>query len=381
MTPDSDSAKTDQRLASLSHSYLSDLARAATRNPTIDVIASAHEQVHGGFGGAIGGTALYRFSLRTTNGQKRSLFLKILYRRPGEDERSPYYWKREYELYRSGLLADLPPDSFSLPRMYGFEDFGDACWIWMEDIVDNKRDWTLADYEDIALRLGRFNGAWLNSDALPDKPWLSRNWHSAIVPALSDTFDNLDHLLAPPLVRTTLPMEAKAEIKLIWRDRDVFCNALSELPQAFCHIDAFNRNVLYRKDDVVLLDWALAGPGAIGEDLVSLVAVSLYYAGFTHADAVQLDRTVFEGYIKGLRLAGWTGDARLARIGYTCAMTLRGLAGVKQDIGFLTDNAQHDRLRALHNSDSLREIAEFFADIRRFRLLKMAREARRLLSD
>ena len=381
MSPDSGSAKTDQRLASLSHSYLSDLARAATRNPAIEVIASAHEQVHGGFGGAIGGTALYRFSLCTANGQKCSLILKILYRRPGEDEHSPYYWKREYELYRSGLLAELPSESFSLPRMYGFEDFGDACWIWMEDIVDNKRDWTLADYEDIALRLGRFNGAWLNSDALPDTPWLSRNWHSAIVPALSDTFDNLDQLLAPPLAQTTLPMEAKAEIKLIWRDRDVFCNALSELPQAFCHIDAFSRNVLYRKDDVVLLDWALAGPGAIGEDLVSLVAVSLYYAGFTHDDAVQLDQTVFEGYIKGLRLAGWTGDARLARIGYTCAMTLRGLAGIKQDIGFLTDNAQHDRLRTLHNTNNLQEIAEFFADIRRFRLLNMAREARRLLSD
>ena len=46
----------------------------------------------------------------------------------------------------------------------------------------------------------------------------------------------------------------------------------------------------------------------------------------------------------------------------------------------LLDPAQHQQLRIVHNSDSLDDIAAFFAEVRRFRLLKMAREARRLLT-
>ena len=104
------------------------------------------------------------------------------------------------------------------------------------------------------------------------------------------------------------------------------------MPQTLCHTDAFRRNILHRQDDVVLLDWALASLGALGEELVCLVAVSLYYQGFSAEYASSLDKTVFAAYVEGLRQAGWTDDPTLARIGYTCAMALRGLAGVKQDL-------------------------------------------------
>ena len=380
MSPASGAAETRQELASLSPRYLEALARAACSEPVGPIAEYSYEAVSGGFGGAVGGTALYRFRLSTADGPLPSLILKILYRRATENKRSPYYWKREYELYRSGLLANLPPQTFSLPRIYRCEDRGQACWIWMEAIRDTKNAWSQADYQDIARRLGRFNGAWLSAEQLPDHPWLSSNWHSAIVPALSDAFDRLDQLLQHPLAQISLPLADKAEIEAIWRDRHLFRDALRALPQTFCHNDAFRRNVMHGPEDVVLLDWALAGPGAIGADLVSLVAVSLYYDGFSQDLAEQMDRTVFAGYIAGLRQAGWTGDERLARIGYTCAMTLRGLAGVKQDIALLTDENRHAQLRENHRTENLREIAELFADVRRFRLLKMAREARQLLS-
>ena len=70
----------------------------------------------------------------------------------------------------------------------------------------------------------------------------------------------------------------------------------------------------------------------------------------------------------------------LARIGYTCAMALRGLAGVKQDLQLLSDQAGHKQLLQTHQMRSVDAIADLYADVRRFRLLKMAREARDLLS-
>ena len=316
----------------LPKSNVSELTRLAGGDETLEALAWTFEPVHGGFGSAVGGTALYRLRVTTAGSASCSLVLKILFPRPAETVDSPYYWKREFELYRSGIPAELPGDSLVPPRIFAVEARHDAGWIWMEDIEDSKQAWTLDDFADVAERLGRFNGAWLRGAPLPVAPWLSRNWHAAIVPALSDTFSRLDQHLQHPLARLTLPRDAKDEIKSIWRDREIFIKALGRLPQTFCHYDAFRRNILFRGNDAILLDWALAGIGAIGEDLVSLVAVSLYYEGYTSAYAEQLDQLVFASYIKGLREAGWNGDEQLARIGYTCGMTLRGLAGVKQDI-------------------------------------------------
>ena len=360
--------------------YLASLAKIATDDPDCAVAAWHSAAVRGGFGGAVGGTALYRYTINTVAGGVVTLILKVLWRRPSETEQSPYYWKREFEIYRAGLLDDLPAVTFSLPRIYRLDDLGDACWIWMEDIAEAAAEWTLEHFANIASRLGRFNGAWLRPQDLPRAAWLANNWHSAIVPALADTFDKLDQLLNDPLAQLTLPLDARDEIAAIWRDRELFRRALAELPRTFCHFDAFRRNCLVHEDDIYLIDWALAGIGGLGEDLVSLVAVSLYYEGYTREYARELDEHVFAGYVKGLREAGWIGDGRLARIGYTCGMTLRGLAGVKQDINLLLDRSNHAQLKENHRLESVEEVADFFAKIRRFRLLDMAREARSLLA-
>ncbi len=380
MLANADSFGRQDQESRITSDYLSGLARTATGDPAWALSAWQSAVVHGGFGGAIGGTALYRYTLRSDAGGVVSLILKILQRRPDETEQSPYYWKREFEIYRAGLLEDLTVSSFATPQIFLVEDLGEACWIWMEDIPDAKADWSLEDYADMAGRLGRFNGAWLCGAELPRAKWLSTNWHSAIVPALADTFNQLDHLLENPLAQRTLPLDAKEEIVAIWRDREIFRRALAELPRTFCHFDAFRRNFLVHEDDIFLIDWALAGIGGPGEDLVSLVAVSLYYEGYTQAYASELDNLVFASYVNGLREAGWRGDPRLARIGYTCGMTLRGLAGVKQDINLLVNRSNHERLKKDHGTNSLAEIARFFAEIRRFRLLHMAREARSLLA-
>ena len=379
------SATTEQsiarkRLASLTTSRVTNLARVASGINNLEIKSWDFDPLIGGFGSAVGGTALYRITARASQSLTVSLVLKVLFERRGEAPLSPYYWKREYEVYRSGLLDRMPDNTFSSPRVYDLEDFGDSCWIWMEDIEDSKDDWTLRDFRDIATRLGRFNGAWLTGAPPPAFDWLSRSWHAAIVPALADSFENLDSMLESPLARAALPMDAKDEVMAIWRDRRQFQNALAQLPQMFCHTDAFRRNILHREDDVVLLDWALASVGALGEDLVCLVAVSLYYQGFTAEFADLLDRAVFAGYIEGLRQAGWNDDPMLARIGYTCAMTLRGLAGVKQDLELLRDRAAHEQLRQTHQLTRLDEIADLYAAVRRFRLFKMAREARDLLA-
>ena len=370
---------TAHRIPALSTDELRRLAQVASGDPRLVVRSWRMEEVGGGFGGMVGGTAIFRFIIQTKAG-RQSLILKVLNERPEESPRSPYYWKREYELYKTGVLTDLPADTFIAPRVLGLQDYGDACWIWMPDYADSKAGWLLDDYRDIARRLGRMNGAWLGRD-LPQHNWLADNWHSAIVPGLEAALEKLDDKLESPLARITLPIDAYDEVMGLWRDRKLFMDALAQLPRTFNHNDAFVRNILHSEQGVALLDWALAGRGALGEELVCLVAVSLYYTGFSQQYAERLDEAIFDAYIAGLRETGWGGDAKLARIGYTCGMTLRGLAGVKQDMELLIDQPlEHQRLMAEHQRESIEEVADFFADIRRFRLLRMGREARRLLN-
>ena len=201
------------------------------------------------------------------------------------------------------------------------------------------------------------------------------------MPALAETFENLECYLENPLARRTLPLKAKARIQAIWRERATFIKALGALPKTLCHIDAFRRNILHRRQDVLLIDWAMVGHAALGEELVSLVAVSAYHERLSPDDARQLDRVVFSGYLDGLAEAGWRGDARLPRLGYTCAMVLRGLAGVKQDIDLMLDADCHGDLLDNFGRERIDEVADFFAEVRRFRLLEMAAEARELLKN
>lgn len=139
-----------------------------------------------------------------------SLVLKVLYERPGETVDSPYYWKREYELYRSQMLATLPQTSLTTPIIYDCVEFPDACWIWMEDIPADRHAWDWTDYRLVARRLGRFNGAYLTGHPIPDYPWLSDQWHCRIVPPLADVFDHLDDYLKHPLAQRVLPVSEKA---------------------------------------------------------------------------------------------------------------------------------------------------------------------------
>jgi tRNA A-37 threonylcarbamoyl transferase component Bud32 len=369
----------DSRVESITHETLTPIVRQLLDQPAAVPTTWEITPIHGGSGSMVGGTVLYRVSGKTEAPNTWSLVLKILYERPGETAESPYYWKREFELYRSRMLDSLPETGLRTPVIYECTAFPDACWIWMEDIQSEKQPWGLTDYRLIARRLGRFNGAYLTGHPIPDHAWLSDQWHCRIVPPLADVFDNLDDYLQHPLAQRALPFSEKDEILNIWQERERFCAALFSLPQTLCHLDVFRQNVFHSEKSTTLIDWALAGRAAVGEELVCLVALALYSPEFPPAKAETLDRAVFAGYMDGLRDVGWTGETRSARLGYTCAMTLRGLAGVKQDILLVIDEGKHAFLLRGRRFEEIKEIVGFWAAIRRFHLLKMAEEARGLL--
>lgn len=122
----------------------------------------------------------------------------------------------------------------------------------------------------------------------------------------------------------------------LWGERSEFLEVLDSLPHSLCHHDAFRRNLFIRRqpdgrDETVAVDWEIVGKGAIGEEIATLVGVSLASLEFPICQVNEMDAIVFESYVNGLRDVGWDGDERLVRFGFAAAAALFsgvGAAGI-----------------------------------------------------
>jgi hypothetical protein len=182
-----------------------------------------------------------------------------------------------------------------------------------------------------------------------------------------------------PLVRRCWPGDLLDRILRLWRERETLLMALDQLPQTFCHLDAFPRNLLVDEEarEVVALDWSYAGIGAVGAELAPMVAASVCFFDADPDQMGSIDEAVFEGYLEGLRAAGWPGEADRVRLGYTAAVSLHyGLfpLGV-----FILDEDLRTHFERVF-ARPVTEILDRWAELARF-LLDQADEARQLVEN
>jgi thiamine kinase-like enzyme len=125
-----------------------------------------------------------------------------------------------------------------------------------------------------------------------------------------------DETWAHPVVRENFPPGLREAVQLVHASRERLYQISESLPRTLCHLDFWPKNLLRRADgQIVLLDRAFAGVGAIGEDPGNLVPDSVFDHFIPAAEMPDLEQAVFEGYLAGLREAGWEDDPRLVRLG------------------------------------------------------------------
>jgi len=328
---------------------LTPLVRKALSSNTVEVSTWECEQLHGGIGL---GTAIYRFvGQGRDQGQKVpwSLILKTLCPTADNILVSAWnYYKREADAYQSGWLDNLP-GGLVAPRSFGVIEHPDGmCWIWLEDITDDiGSHWPLEHYGVVSRHAGQLNGAYLVDRPLPSWPWLSSGWlrenFARSAPVIPLIRNSLEH----PLVCHWLPGDASDRLFRLWKERDLFLDALDRLPQTLCHLDLFRRNLFARKTtdsneyQTVAVDWAYTGRGAIGEEIVPLVLASFALFEVDQTQIQALEDIVYEGYLEGLRDAGWRGDPRQVRLGYTAASLRYRLGELERVMSLILDESQH----------------------------------------
>jgi len=341
-------------------------------------------------GGAGEGLGLYRMSgsAHVEDAIRPwALVLKVCALADGTDPGAWGYPAREGNAYGVGLLDDLP-GGLVAPHCLAVETQPDGTsWLWLEAITDaHPGPWPRARYAQVARVLGRFNGAYLAGMPLPDQPWLSQGWLRSWVESAEPFLTELERLAdhgGPPALDQLYPPPVIVELRRLWNERERFLSVLDRLPQTFCHQDAFRRNLMHRAgpagDQLVAIDWAYAGRGAVGEELVALVLGSLFMFEAPGIRPHELEAACMASYVTGLRESGWTGDDRLVRLGFTAAAALRFTVGtVRLLVPGVTDPAQHPMLEELFGRP-FAEVIEGWAGLWPYQFA-LAEEARALLA-
>ena len=119
-------------------------------------------------------------------------------------------------------------------------------------------------------------------------------------------------------MRRAYPVPVADRLLSLHAGRAQLLDALQRLPHAVAHLDAFRRNLFSRRlpdgrDETVAIDWPSIGYAALGEEVGKMVSTSVLFFEVPSSQGAALLDAASEGYLAGLRDAGWTLDETLVR--------------------------------------------------------------------
>ncbi|MBO9436863.1 phosphotransferase [Ruegeria sp. R13_0] len=254
---------------------------------------------------------------------------------PGREPGSWLYWKREAQVYASGLL-DGPFSGVRAPDCYGVTYTNEpSARVFIEAISDAQPNWTAETYVRAAHALGSFSASAAGIPDIERHDWMAVGRAHSWIEIAADILNDPDILKDDLVLKRWLTGSNLSRTRDLWSNIGVLKAALADLPKCFCHHDAFNRNLLFRETsegepEIIAIDWAFAGYGNVGEELAAAVGASLMFMDTESDDAGALTERMFSGYLDGLRAENWSGasgDVRLSFCATTAMMFALGAIG------------------------------------------------------
>jgi hypothetical protein len=248
-----------------------------------------------------------------------------------DDPRHWNYWRREALVHQSALPGRL---GLAAPHVLAIEEGESGIELIMED-VEGRHGGQLdvADVAAAAFALGRAQGGpglAGGPDYLGDEPWLSRGFLADYSGSRLVDWSRLgdDAAWDQPLIARHFGAETRAGLVRLRENRPRLLAIAAALPRVIAHLDAWPNNLIVRPDgEVVFLDWAFTGDGALGEDASNLVPDAVMDLLIDHECLDELAAAVETSYLDGLHAAGWDGDPRLPALGIrACAVKYDWLA-------------------------------------------------------
>jgi Phosphotransferase enzyme family len=322
----------------------------------VEIISRHSQEILVGLGA---GTRLYRVAGTAVDGGRRpvdwSMVVKVLtldqldFQSISTDQRSWDYWKREWHVYQSAWLQQLPGPLVA-PRCVATGDIltetkQELAWIAMEDLrAADHGPWSAGHFREVARHVGMFNGEYLDGRPMPADPWLSHDWLRGWTEQAEPLMEQLPTAASHPVAGRIFTPDVIDDLIELWNVREKLYEALDQLPQTLCHNDVFPRNLFVRGDgrpeQSVAIDWAFCGQAPVGQELAVLVGATQAFMESRPERWDDLERDCLDGYAAGLRQRGWKGSDEIL-LGYLLSIVLHfGIGAVPGVLG-LTLTMEH----------------------------------------
>jgi hypothetical protein len=234
------------------------------------------------------------------------------------DEKTHWnYWLRESLCYERGLTTAFRSGGVAAPELIASRADRDEALLLVSLVGGVPGDvFSLEQLGDTARRLAVAQASYLCGRPLPSQPWLSRDFlhdYSTEKPVSWDLLEDKacwDHEMA-----ASFPPDLREKAVFLHAHASRLYAINQSLPPVLSHLDFWPKNLIAAESGLVLLDWGSIGRGAIGEDAGNLIPDSVLDHFVPAAQLEELEEMVIEGYVTGLREAGWEGDRRLVELG------------------------------------------------------------------
>ncbi len=226
------------------------------------------------------------------------------------------YWKREWLAFASGLLTALPGRLRAPRLLLASEPSENRAWLWLEDVDGLPGTaWEDDHYAAAAYDLGTTQGAYAAGRALPDEPWLSRDWLAAWVATAQRWWPLVDDDTVWADDRLADVAALRPRARQVWAVRDALLAVVAQAPRTLVHHDLWPTNLFAGTDGrTVAIDWSSVGVGGLGADLDQITLDPVWMQVLPGGDLDALERAVLPAYAGGLRAAGAeVSDAEVRR--------------------------------------------------------------------
>jgi len=237
-------------------------------------------------------------------------------------------WRQEADLYQSELGRALP-SGMRLPALHGVVDLGDdRVLLILEDVDADPSPWETERFASAARLLGRLqvrmtrHGPFVTSPQQPSE-LIEQMYRSRLVPVALPLLDS-DATWRHPLLSDQRWL--RSDLAELARRLPALVEAASTLPQLQAHGDATPHNLLVprdRPDTFVVVDWAMANLGAVGDDLGQLLVGLAHDGVLDAAELPSLHDLVVGEYTAGLADEGDDVREELVRVGMDAGLAVR----------------------------------------------------------
>jgi len=228
---------------------------------------------------------------------------------PTSDEPAHWnYWRRETLAYSSQLAATAYRDQITAPAWLEANPRADgSVELWLADVSGTGGfDWPVPRLARFAYELGAAQARWARR--VPDAPWLSRRWLAQYLAQGPSRFVRTDAADWDHPAAAAWPAEVRRQLRRLWADQSRALAVAEAAEHTLCHLDVWPANLIDDAGTSVLLDWAFAGEGAVGEDAANLIADSCADGLMDAALLPEIAVSVTDRYLAGLRDGGWSGS-------------------------------------------------------------------------